>query len=149
MSEIIHGLSNEAYHNSPEYAEYISSSQLKLYLKSPAAYKYAVEHPQPQTDAMRFGSLFHDVMAAIAEGASLCEVLDAIAVFKPPINERSGKPFGPQTDRYKDAYKTFIESDHGSLFGSAGIGLFCTLGRCVSRWEANGEIPEFTDYKEI
>ncbi len=119
MSEIIHGLSNEAYHNSPEYAEYISSSQLKLYLKSPAAYKYAVEHPQPQTDAMRFGSLFHDVMAAIAEGASLCEVLDAIAVFKPPINERSGKPFGPQTDRYKDAYKTFIESDHGSLFGSA------------------------------
>lgn len=36
---------------------------------------------------------------------------------------------------------------HFGLFG-AGIGLFCILGRCVSRWEASGKIPEYTNYKE-
>lgn len=120
MSEIIHGLSNEEYHNqNGKWGEYISSSQLKLYGISPKHYRYCIDHPQEQTDAMRLGSLFHDVMAAMAEGASMRETIDAIAVFELPINERTGKPFGPQTGRYKDAYKTFTESVHGTLFGSA------------------------------
>lgn len=112
MGEIIRGLSNEAYHNALEYADYISSSQLKLYLKSPAAYKYVVEHPKPPTDAMRFGSLFHDLMASLAEAKGDWNVgcskwLGSLARFDPPINSK-GKPFGAATNAYKEAYADFL-----------------------------------------
>lgn len=73
MSEIIHDLSNEEYHDrNGKYRDYISSSLLKLYTKSPAAYKYALDHPQQETDAMCFGSLFHNLMASLAEHNGDC-----------------------------------------------------------------------------
>lgn len=111
MEPIIHGLSNEAYHHEKPYSDYLSSSQLKLYLKSPKAYKHAIDNPtEEKSDALRFGSLFHDCVAALAEGATLCEVIDAIAAFEPPINEKTGQPYGGTTKAYAVAYEKFTES---------------------------------------
>lgn len=115
----IHGLSNEDYHHSLPYTEYLSISQLKKYLISPKAFKFALDNPaEEKSDALRFGSLFHDCMAALAEGAALCEVLDAIAVFEPPINESRGTPYTPTSKPHKEAYALFVETTKGSLVAS-------------------------------
>lgn len=115
----VYGLSNEQYHFGEEERQYLSSSLLKKYLISPRAYKHAIGNPEEErSDALRFGSLFHDCMAALAEGSSICEVLDAIVVFEPPINESRGTPYTPTSKPYKDAYAQFIEATKGSLVAS-------------------------------
>lgn len=115
----IYGLSNQSYHHEKPYSEYLSSSQLKCYSRSPRFAKYMLDNPEEEkSDALRFGSLFHDCMAALAEGISICEVLDAIAVFEPPINESRGTPYTPTSKPYKDAYAQFIETTKGSLVAS-------------------------------
>lgn len=117
---VIHGLSNEAYHHETPYSEYLSSSQLKLYLKSPKAAKFTLDNPtEEKSDALRFGSLFHDLMAALAEGATLCEVIDAITVFEAPFNKNTGKPYGVTSNPYKEAYQTFTGSLNGVLASTA------------------------------
>ena len=117
---VIHGLSNEAYHHEAPYSEYLSSSQLKRYAVSPKAAKFALDNPQEdKPDALRFGSLFHDCMAALAEGVSMCEVLDAIPAFEPPINKNTGKPYGVTSNPYKEAYQSFTESLNGVLASTA------------------------------
>lgn len=116
MSDIIYGLSNFDYHNTTPYSEYLSSSQLKLYLKSPKAAKFALDNPtEEKSDALRFGSLFHDCMAALAEGGLLEHVLDAIAAFEPPINEKTGQPYGSTTKAYAAAYEKFTAELNGVL----------------------------------
>lgn len=113
---VIHGLSNEAYHHEAPYSEYLSSSQLKVYSRSPKAAKFALDNPiEEKSDALRFGSLFHDCMAALAEGATLCEVIDAIAAFEPPINEKTGQPYGSRTKAYSAAYEKFTAELNGVL----------------------------------
>lgn len=118
MENIIYGLSNEEYHHSPPYNEYLSSSQLKWYLKSPRYYKYMLDNPQEQTDAMRFGSLFHDLMASCAEhNRGFVEALKAwskkLAFFIPPLNTK-GKPFGATSNAYKEAYDKFLQANEGN-----------------------------------
>lgn len=118
MSEIIHGLSNEEYHDRHgKYGDYISSSLLKLYAKSPSAYKYALDHPQDETDAMRFGSLFHDLMASLAThnadwGNAMRAWSKNLAFFTPPLNSK-GKPFGATSNAYKEAYEKFLQANDG------------------------------------
>lgn len=119
MEKVIYGLSNEDYHRGEGYRDYLSSTQLKWYAKSPRHFKHMLDHPEEKTDAMRFGSLFHDCLAALAEGSSLCEVLDAIAVFEPPINERTGQPYGATTKAYTEAYDAFLAGLSGSLTATA------------------------------
>lgn len=117
---VIHGLSNEQYHNGAEESQYLSSSLLKKYLISPKCYKYYIDNPiEEKSDALRFGSLFHDCMAALAEGATLCEVIDAIAAFEPPINEKTGQPYGSTTKAYAAAYEKFISELNGVLASTA------------------------------
>ena len=117
---VIHGLSNEQYHHGEEERQYLSSSLLKKYLISPKAYKFALDNPtEEKSDALRFGSLFHDCMAALAEGATLCEVIDAIAAFEPPINEKTGQPYGSTTKAYAAAYEKFTAELNGVLASTA------------------------------
>lgn len=116
MNKIITNLSNNDYHCAAPYIDYISSSQLKLYSRSPKFFKHNIANPtEEKSDALRFGSLFHDCMAALAEGATLCEVIDAIAVFEPPVNKNTGKPYGITSNPYKEAYQKFTESLNGVL----------------------------------
>lgn len=118
MSVTIYGLSNADYHDrNGKYGDYISSSQLKLYAKSPAAYKCALDHPQEETDAMRFGSLFHDLMASLATHKDFDNAYrywrDSLAIFTPPVNERTGQSYGATTKAYKEAYDRFAEDCYG------------------------------------
>lgn len=123
MEQIIRGLSNEAYHHEAPYSEYLSSSQLKRYAVSPKAFKFALDHPEPQTDAMRFGSLFHDLMACSAEHydngtKAIAEWMRHIAVFDPPKNDKTGQPYGNTTKAYKEAYEVFLQANEGKMIAS-------------------------------
>lgn len=116
----IHGLSNEAYHHQAPYSEYLSSSQLKKYLISPKAFKHALDNPtEEKSDALRFGSLFHDCLEALAEGGLLEHIIEAIAVFEPPINAKTGQPYGVNTKAYKEAYDAFSAGLNGTLVSTA------------------------------
>lgn len=119
IEPIIYGLSNHAYHFEAPYTDYLSSSALKLYLRSPRAYKFAADNPvEDKSDALRFGSLFHDLMAALSDGAILSEVLDAVVVFEPPVNERTGQPYGNTTKAFTSAYDEFMQANSGKLIAS-------------------------------
>lgn len=113
MKDTIFGLSNHAYHFEQPYSEYLSSSQLKWYSRSPKFAKYQIDNPQEEkSEALAFGSLFHDLMAAIAEKKSLDAGLlywyGTLAVFQAPINEKTGQPYGAATKAYKEAYDAFL-----------------------------------------
>ena len=124
MESIIHGLSNESYHHEKPYSDYLSSSQIKAYLKSPKAAKFALDNPtEEKSDALRFGSLFHDLMASCAEHhdngtAAITEWLRGIAVFTPPKNEKTGQPYGIATKAYSTAYDAFLQANEGKLIAS-------------------------------
>ena len=124
MESIIHGLSNEAYHHEAPYSEYLSSSQLKRYTVSPKAFKFALDNPKEEkSDALRFGSLFHDLMANCAEHydngtAAIAEWLRGIAVFKPPVNEKTGQPYGNTTKRYATDYEAFLQANECKTIAS-------------------------------
>lgn len=120
MEQIVYGLSNEQYHYGEEERQYLSSSGLKKYLISPKAYKHFIDNPvDEKSDALRFGSLFHDCMAALAEGGLLDDVIDAIAAFEPPINEKTGQPYGSTTKAYAAAYEKFTAELNGVLASTA------------------------------
>lgn len=121
---ILYGLSNEAYHHEAPYAEYLSSSQLKQYLKSPRHAKFMLDNPDEEgTDALRLGSLFHDLMSSCADHfdngtEAITQWLDGIAVFDPPVNEKTGQPYGVTTRAFTEAYKEFLESNEGKTIAS-------------------------------
>ncbi len=108
----VYGLSSEQYHHAEPYSGYLSSTQLKMYRRSPAAFRHAMdEPPQPKTDALRFGSLFHSLMECAAEYSgqdALNSWTDDIAVFEPPVNPRTGEPYGAATKAYAEAYSDFV-----------------------------------------
>lgn len=161
MDNIIYGLSNENYHRGEGYRDYLSSSQLKLYARSPKFAKFMLDNPQEETEAMRFGSLFHDCMAALSYGGALCEVLDAIAVFEPPINEKTGKSFGVGTKQYTKAYEEFTASLNDTLVSTSteketvsqmvnsllyGCGATSEQVRKLLRW-GKPEVSHFFEYE--
>lgn len=114
MDNTIYGLSNYAYHNESPYSDYLSSSSLKLYLKSPKAAKFALDNPtEDKSDALRLGSLFHDLMACLAEfngdwGKGFTKWKDGIVIFDPPINPKTGVYYGATTKAYAEAYEQFL-----------------------------------------
>lgn len=124
IDPVIYGLSNEAYHHEAPYSEYLSSSQLKLYLKSPKAAKFALDNPpEEKSDALRFGSLFHDLMASHAvhydDGfAAIMQWEQGMAIFKPPVNKSTNKPYGATSNPYKEAYAAFLQANEGKLIVS-------------------------------
>lgn len=122
QSKVIRGLSNADYHNGEPYAQYLSSTSLKYYLHSPKYFEYMQEHAEAReaSEALRFGSLFHDLMAETAENPAepaeaLLSWVKRIEVFQPPVNEKSGKPYGTTTKAYKEAYKAFLQVAEGKL----------------------------------
>lgn len=120
----IHGLSNEAYHHEEPYSEYLSSSQLKRYAISPKAAKFALDNPtEDKSDALRFGSLFHDLMASYAahhddEFAAIRQWEQGMAIFEPPVNKSTNKPYGVTSNPHKEAYAAFLQANEGRLIVS-------------------------------
>ena len=124
MEQIIRGLSNEAYHHQKPYSDYLSSTNLKAYAKSPKAAKFLLDNPTDEkSDALRIGSLFHDLMACSAEHydngtEAIAEWMRHIAVFNPPKNDKTGQPYGAATKAYKEAYEAFLQANEGKLIVS-------------------------------
>lgn len=164
----IYGLSNEDYHNSEPYRQYLSSSQLKKYLISPKAFKHSLDNPEEiKSDALRFGSLFHDLMEWCSrvdgdkEGQIRSWAHCNLAVFEPPINKSTGKAYGVTSNPYKEAYKEFEEkyclysivsqAEYDTLIamGSSLIlnsGLTSEQVRKLLRW-GKPEVSYFVEYE--
>lgn len=119
MNNIIRNLSNEEYHFGEQYREYLSSTQLKNYLRSPKAARHAMlSNSKEKSESLKFGSLFHSAMECISRGKSFSDWTSTIAVFEPPINERTSLPYGITTKAYQDAYNVFLEQSKGKEIAS-------------------------------
>ncbi|MDE7345399.1 MAG: PD-(D/E)XK nuclease-like domain-containing protein [Muribaculaceae bacterium] len=117
MENIIYGLSNDEYHFGERFRDYISSTSLKHYLKSPRFFKFMQDNPQPQTEAQRFGSIFHDLMASFSDvkGEIPKDLVEKqvnyhTIVFEPPINDKTGKPYGVGTKAYNEALENIKDT---------------------------------------
>lgn len=76
--------------------------------RDPRAWKDGFFEQKEETDAMRFGTALH---ARILEGESVYE--DKVGVFMPPINEKTGEPYGAGTKTFKEAYLEFLKDNDG------------------------------------
>ena len=128
MVEKIRGLSNADYHFGEKYKNYISSSQLKHYLKSPKAFKYQMEHPEEErNDNLEFGSLFHSGMEAVVSSlknqekdlSSIDRWVESLAVFEPPVNEKTRLPYGSTSKAYSEAYANFLVENQGKTVATS------------------------------
>ena len=114
MESIIYGLSNESYHHEKPYSDYLSSSQIKAYLKSPKAAKFALDNPtEEKSDALRFGSLFHMAMEKFQQYGTIDAFYNCVAIFTPPKNSKTGQPYGTTTKAYAEAYNQFLADNQG------------------------------------
>ena len=102
----INNLSNEIYHNSTEHKDYWSSSNLKEYPNTPReAYYQKYVAPSKTSHAMDLGSCMHDFLASKhVKGQPF-----GWNVFEPPINHTTGKYYGVESQKYKDAVLSVID----------------------------------------
>jgi len=107
-------VSNEDYHHSKKYKDFLSSTQLKLMMTSPKWYKYCKDHPEEQktTHTMDLGSLYHDMLGSVALGDE-SYFKSLWQTFTPPVNPKTLKPFGADTRAYNEAYEDAIASAQG------------------------------------
>lgn len=157
MEPIVYGLSNEQYHRGEEARRYLSSSQLKWYLKSPRYAKFmldalaygdakAVQNCKAvadliegKSDALRFGSLFHDLMESYAdhhddEFAAIKQWEQGMAIFDPPVNKNTNKPYGVTSNPHKEVYAAFLQANEGKLIVSRDeADLACDMANSLLR----------------
>jgi len=135
METIIHNLSSEDYHHGVQFTDYVSSTQLKKYCISPKAFKYCKDNPEDsQSDACQFGELFHSAMEFCAKHGDkaldhFAEWMDSITVFEPPVNEKTGKPYGSSTNAYKAEYEAFMYNNQGKVISDKET--LTTIGNMV------------------
>lgn len=120
MQDTIYNLPNEEYHRGEKFREHLSSTQLKDYLISPKFAKYKREHPEDfeqKSEALEKGSLYHNCLQCIVEQKDEKKGFDAflssVVVFEPPINEKTGKPYGYETKAYQEAKSAAEEANPG------------------------------------
>ena len=113
QNNIIYGLSNEDYHRVEGYRDYLSSTQLKAYAKSPKFAKFMLDNPQEETDAMRFGSLFHSAMQLFRQHGTIDAFWHSVAIFTPPKNPNTDQPYGNTAKAYTEAYAKFLADNQG------------------------------------
>lgn len=82
-----HKIDYQTYHDTSEQLNALRSSGLSLLRRSPAHYKQAKETPQKETEALRFGKLFH---AAIEEPIDFFARLQVMPQFEGVTKD--GKP---------------------------------------------------------
>lgn len=89
------------YHGE-KFKEFCSSSTLKTFLKSPKKAKYYMDNPDEKTIGEatgRFGSVYHDHLACLTNETKF----DKWKIFEAPINPKTGKRYGTDTNKYQDA----------------------------------------------
>lgn len=116
IPDTIEGLSNEEYHRGEEFREYLSSTQIKDYVISPKYARYKRLHPeqfQIGAEASEKGSLYHDYLESLVNTGSSEGFYKLFAVFDPPVNPRTGSPFGFGTKAYDEAKDFFQMQNEG------------------------------------
>ena len=92
------------YHSRSRSGEMMSSHRLIKFRECP--YRYFIETTSPKenewNDSLRFGSAFH---ARFLEGEETYRSRDPIV--EPPINPKTGKPFGKGTNAYNGHYAMY------------------------------------------
>jgi len=90
--------------------DYISSHDMAVYRLDPALYWFRMTSPERQdTAAMRFGRLLH--MAVLEPQTYFASTI----VEQPPINQRTGKPYGRDTQAYADYWHNACKDLKGAI----------------------------------
>lgn len=115
---------NEAYHNGEEYAKYISSSELKQMLISPKWFRFAQDNPSDtrsiSLENATKGSVYHDMLCSIVNTGDTQSFYTQYAVFEAPINPKTGKPYGYDSQAFLAAYEEFKLLNPGKEICSQG-----------------------------
>jgi len=108
-------ITNNDYHNGDKYNDFLSSTKLKYFLTSPKWYKWLEDHPEDEEVnlAYQFGGLYHSMLASIVNTGDLNGFKDDHAIFIPPINQTTGKPYGITSGAYLTAYNFAKEQSGG------------------------------------
>lgn len=115
MIQYLTGVSNEEYHYGELFSKYISSSGLKKYFDCPLEYLRYKNNPKKETEAMKLGTLWHDMLAANHPDG---ESLDKYKVLQYKVNQSTGKPYGATTkeqlefiaqQKIENPNKTFVD----------------------------------------
>ncbi len=87
---------------------------LRDFHRDPKAFHEGYFAEREESDAMRFGTALH---CLLLQGR---DAFDAqTTVFDPPINEKTGEPFGTATKAYREAYEAFLADADGKTIISA------------------------------
>ena len=135
MTEPIASVAVEARETNAEYhadLSHYSHSMLESYIKNPGDFRdiyiTGSRAPDPPTEPMQFGSAVH---MAVLENVDIPE---HYTILNPPINKKTGKPFGIQTK----AYESFFQ-----LLDPAGD--YLTLQQCDAIQAINKNIHAHRD----
>mgnify|MGYP007071607592 FL=1 len=107
---MIQDLSLKTYHAS----QHIGSSTLKQMLISPKWFRYAQLHPEDNRISLENelkGSVYHSLLASYTNKGDDSDFLAEYTVFEPPINDKTGRPFGYDSQKFLDAYNLFQEAN--------------------------------------
>lgn len=94
---------NEEYHRGEWCRDFVSSTQLKEFLVSPKAFDYLRRNggKDISLEASMKGSVYHAILASIANTGCLDEFEKEYFVFEPPINPATGAAYGIATRSIK------------------------------------------------
>lgn len=106
---------NEEYHRGEWSKDFVSSTQLKDVLISPKQFDYNRRNGGKAIglEASMKGSVYHSILASIANTGCLDEFYNEYFVFDPPINQSTGAAFGITSQTYQSAYKKSLEEHPG------------------------------------
>mgnify|MGYP000033115281 FL=1 len=116
IEDTIYDLPNEEYHRGERFKDFLSSTQIKDYMVSPKFARYKALHPELfeiSIEASEKGSLYHDAMESLVNTGKLDKWRNNLLVFEPPINPKTGCPYGRDTQKYQIALIESKESNPG------------------------------------
>lgn len=164
IEDTIYDLPNEEYHRGERFKDFLSSTQIKDYMVSPKFARYKALHPELfeiSIEASEKGSLYHDAMESLVNTGKLDKWRNNLLVFEPPINPKTGCPYGRDTQKYQIALIESKESNPGkTLTSTTDIQLVETmvyelLNNCrdtskqirqILKW-GKAEVSHFVEYE--
>ena len=164
IEDTIYDLPNEEYHRGERFKDFLSSTQIKDYMVSPKFARYKALHPELfeiSIEASEKGSLYHDAMESLVNTGKLDKWRNNLLVFEPPINPKTGCPYGRDTQKYQIALIEAKESNPSkTLTSTADVQLVETmvyelLNNCrdtskqirqILKW-GKAEVSHFVEYE--
>lgn len=115
LPAIILDMPNEEYHRGEWSRDFVSSTQLKNLLISPKAFDYLrrIGGVEISLEASMKGSVYHAILASIANTGCLDEFESEYFVFEPPINPTTGAAYGISSQKYQIAYQQALAEHPG------------------------------------